>query len=588
MNLGDVQMDAATCAKITWVISGSFSGDSDELIKIRRALAEAIFNTDGKGFPKPIDPPVKVLDSKEWAGCKNAALEVAESKQFSYDSLKDQIKFILLIPSGLEDKPDTKSPDLNISWPMTSEIAYQAGPVFDGSNRKIYLLGYHSIDQKRALSESGLGSEGLYPIELRNSSPLKITSMPPQVNASGMAIGLFVLAIAIGIASMAWIYDVTKLIRTNVNLILSKTTAEIDSDTKKIKSIAISNDNKGLAQPELDNSINAKKKKCSETQCSEEEIKEIKRIEEQKKSLDRAEKERQCVEKINEQLKKGSSSIHDNKQCSVVLSTAENNGEANRVIKFFREKSIHDSSFSLFGPFLLSQIAIFLLMIAAGYAKKGNPLGTFINTDNRISLSSVQQSLWTILLFGGITILGIFNITLLADYARTAVQYGNLPTDSSLSRFFPEMDVELWFALGITVLASPFISKKIANKNSTDGNFNTLEMRKDKIDATGQSVSKQEANWTDIFTDEKQENSNTVDISRLQHLVITGLLWGGYFILLAEYVNDINANALFFSLVTGEPVFKEMPPLDPTFIGLMVISHAGYLAFKTLPQKPNT
>ena len=112
-------------------------------------------------------------------------------------------------------------------------------------------------------------------------------------------------------------------------------------------------------------------------------------------------------------------------------------------------------------------------------------------------------------------------------------------------------------------------------------------MWKDKRDATGQSVSKQEANWMDIFTDEKQENSNTVDISRLQHLVITGLLWGGYFILVAEYVNNINANSLFFSLVTGESVFKEMPPLDPTFIGLMAISHAGYLAFKALPQKPN-
>jgi hypothetical protein len=578
---GDVQMDAATCAKITWMISGSFSGDSNELANVRRALAEAIFNTDGKGFPKPSDPPERVLDSKEWTGCKNAALE-AESELSDDDSIKNQIKFILFVPNGSDDKPNTKSPDLKISWPQTSEFAYQAGPVIDGSNRKIHLLSYRRIDQERALSEPGLGSEGLYPIELRNSLSPKTSSRPPQVNASGMAIGLFVLSMAIGIASMAWIYDVTKLIRTNVNLILSKTTVEIDSVTKEIKSIAIVNENKKLTQSELDNSTNNINKNCLAAQCLEEEEKQL------GEKTKRLEKERQCIEKINEQLQKGSSTIQDKKQCSIVLSPAGNIGETHRVIKFFREKSFHDSTFSLFIPFLLSQIAIFLLVIAAGYAIKGRPLGAFITASNRISLSGVQQILWLILLFGGITILSIFNIALLADYARTAVQYGKLSTDSGWLQFFPNMEIELWAAIGITVLASPLISKKIVNKrDSTDGNFETQEVRQDKNDAAGQSFSNHEANWTDIFTDEKHENSNNVDISRLQHLVITGLLLGGYFILLAEYVSNINASAIFFALVTGQSVFTDMPPIDFTFIGLMAISHAGYLAFKALPQKPN-
>lgn len=585
-------MDAATCAKITWIISGTFSGDSNEVANVRRMLAEAIFNTDGKGFPKPTDPPENVLNSKEWAGCINAALE-AGSKLSDDDSIKNQIKFVFFVPNGSDDKPNIKSPDLKISWPQTSEFAYQAGPVIDGSNRKIHLLSYRSIDQERALSEPGLGSEGLYPIELRNSLSPKTSSTAPQVNASGMAIGLFVLSIAIGIASMAWIYDVTKLIRTNVNLILSKTTVEIDSVTKEIKSIAIVNENKKLTQSELDNSINDIKKKCSAAQCSEEETKrldeEIMRFEEQKKHLERSEKERQCIEKINEQLQKGSSTIQDKKQCNIVLSTAGNTGEANRVIKFFREKSFHDSNFSLFWPFLLSQIAILLLVVAAGYAIKGRPLGAFITAANRMSLSGVQQILWLILLFGGITILSIFNIALLADYARTAFQYGKLSTDSGWMQFFPEMDIELWAAIGITVLVSPLISKKIANKNDSTGkNFDTLEVQQDKNDAAGQSASNHEANWTDIFTDEKQENSNTIDISRLQHLVITGLLLGGYFILLTEYVSNINASAIFFALVTGQSVFTKMPPIDLTFIGLMAISHAGYLAFKASPQKPNS
>lgn len=590
-------MDAATCANIVWVITGNFSGDSAELIKVRRILAEAIFNTDGKGFPTPFDPPAKVLASDEWTACKNAVLEAAKKLADEDPKKNPPIKFILFVPNGPEDKPDTESADLDISWPQSSKFTDLAGPVFDGSNRKIHLLSYQSINQEKALSEPGMGREGLYPIRLRDLLPPKISSIQPPLNKknSPIAFMLFALAITIGIISMTWIYDVTGLIRTNANLILSKTTVEIDPSTKKIKSIVMSDEDKILPQPEIDNSINEIKKRCPDNKCTAEEKKhldeEIKILEDKKESLKKAqlarfEKERLCIEKINEQLKKDSITSQDHKHCSVVLLTAENIGETkNRMVKFFRDKSFNDSRFSLFGPFVLSQVAILTLVLAAGFSIKGRPLGAFINTRNRMSLSSIQQILWLILLFGGITILGIFNIALLADFARMASQY-KIPVDSlDMLVFFPGADPALWAALGLTAVVSPYISKRINSPAS--GNFDSLEARQDKSDTTGQSVSSQEANWTDIFTDEKQENSNTVDISRLQHLVITGLLLGGYFILLAEYVSNINIASIFFALVSGHAVFTEMPPVDGTFIGLMAISHTGYLAFKALPQKTN-
>lgn len=590
-------MDAAACAKILWMISGCFSGDSDELIKIRRALAEAIFNTDGKGFPKPVDPPAKVLDSKEWNGCKNAALEVADSKQSSDDSRKNQIKFILLAPNGLEDKPDIKSPDLNIAWPVTSDVAYQAGPVFDGFNRKIHLLGYYIIDQAQALSDPGFGSEGLYPVKLRNSLPPKISPAQHQESKGKPFIAslFFALAIAIGIISMAWIAHITQSIRMNANLILSKTTNEIDSNTKKIKSIVLGDENKTLLQPELnkideiDKSIQDIKNKCPKEKCSKEDKesfdKEIKELEEQKKNIEdkhlmRFENDRQCIEKISEQLKKDSPTIQNHKQCTDALFAAE--FAAENVVKYnsgIIKYSLNDSRLSLMVPFVLSQIAILLFVFAAGFAIKGGPLGVFVNTRNRMSLSSVQQILWTILVVSGITILAIFNIALSANY-----------TDTAKVVYFPSLGFELWAALGLTTGLSPYISKRITSKknNLGDENFENLEVRQDKNDVTGQLVSNQVAKWTDIFTDEKQENSNTVDISRLQHLVITGLLWGGYFILLAEYVSNINATVIFYSLLKEQSVFTMMPPVDETFIGLMALSHAGYLGFKALPPKTNS
>lgn len=579
-------MDAATCAKILWVISGSFSGDSDELIKIRKALAEAIFNTDGKGFPKPLDPPVKVLDSKEWAGCKNAALEVTDSKQSSDNSRKNQIKFILLAPNGLEDKPDVKSPNLNISWPATSETAYQAGPVLDGSNRKIHLLGYYSINQATALSESGFGSEGLYPVELRDSLPLQKTSPQPLDTRrnSPLARLFFGLAIVVGSISMYWIADITKLIRTHTNLILSETTVEKESSTKKIISIVIKNENEKSLKSKSDSLAEcSKNKNCSEDKIKllEEETKELK---EKQNSLDKV---RPCIEKINEQLKTDSSIIPNHRQCTDILFSTKNIGKDNSKIEnFIINKSLNNSHLSLMWPFILSQIAIILLLCSAGFAIKGKLIGAFINTRNRVSLSGVQQSLWTILIFGGFTILAIFNIALLADYARTVSQYKSQSDSIDIFVYFPSLDPALWAALGLTVVASPLISKGITTnkKGPADVNFGSIEVRQDKGDNIGQPILNQSAKWTDIFTDENQENSNTVDINRLQYLVITGLLLGGYFIFLSEYISNINATSILYALITGQAVFTQMPPVDGTFIGLLALSHAGYLAFKALPQ----
>jgi hypothetical protein len=548
--VGDIQMDAAACAKILWMISGSFSGDSDELIKIRRALAEAIFNTDGKGFPKPIDPPAKVLDSKEWNGCKNAALEVADSKQSSDDSRKNQIKFILLAPNGLEDKPDIKSPDLNIAWPVTSDVAYPAGPVFDGSNRKIHLLGYYNIDQAQAMSEPGFGSEGLYPVELRNSLPTQISSTQHQERKGNPIIAglFFILACVIGGISMYWIADITQSIRMNANLILSETTTTVDieSNTRKINSIVIKDENEKSLKSRSDEKNNLsillksksdEKEKLPKSESSEkakkieEEVdnltkridelaKEISGLDEKQKYL---EKVRPCIEKINEQLAKDSPVIQNNKQCTNILFSAENISKNDRGIK---KDSQNNSRLSLMTPFVMSQIAIVLLVISAGIAIKGKLLGAFINSNNRMSLSGVQQILWSILIFGGFTILAIFNIALLADYARSASQYNPEPVSLDFFVYFPSLNPALWAALGLTSVISPLISKGISpnKKNLADGNFESLEVRQDKNDAVGQLVSNRSAKWTDIFTDEKQENSNAVDISRLQHLVITGLL----------------------------------------------------------------
>lgn len=546
-------MDAQICTKIVWMITRNFSGDPDELIKIRRLLASAIFMTDGKGFPKPADPPQDALGSKAWAECSKAVLDISDNRLPKDDPIKSsKIKFVLFAPSGADGKADLKATDLGITWPATSKEDFVAGPVSDGNNRKIYAVGYSHIDQEQAFREPGLGGEGLYPVALRSVVTDSVaTSSRQQGSASAWALFIFIVAILCGSFSMLWIYGATEQMHERANELLmdvsvSGSPKSVQYQGKSIKEFV-------AAVPE-----GAESDKARFT----------------------------CLQHIQDRLA-NSSAVLDTKICNDVLfSTREGqSGETvsrwGKWVAFFSKSNNANKSFSLFVPLILTQIAIILLIVSAGLAKRGHVLGSFIDERNRISLSGAQQLLWTVVLFGGFTILGIFNIALLADFVRIDTQHRNVIGDALT--FFPAMDPALWAVLGITVALSPYLSRRF---QSIAGNLGTVEVRQSNHDASEQRNSPAQAHWTDLFTDEKQAGVQVVDVSRLQHMVITGLLLGGYFIMLAEYIRNVDAIAICIALLTGSPVFTYMPPVDATFIGLLTLSHAGYLAFKALPQTP--
>jgi hypothetical protein len=250
----------------------------------------------------------------------------------------------------------------------------------------------------------------------------------------------------------------------------------------------------------------------------------------------------------------------------------------------------------LLWPLMMSALAILLLVLAAGIALKNYFLGALIDERNRISLSRLQQFGWTVVLFAGITILGIFNMSLLAGYVRELAQSVAMQDASGTVAatvqefwgFFPSMDPTLWAVLGITVLVSPYLSKRIlAAKESQAGDtdWQTVEARAVPPDPVEQRASPAQASWSDLFTGEGEANADRVDVSRLQHLVITGLLLSGYIVLLVEYVRAIDGATVLLALLSGAPVFAAMPPVDATFVGLLALSHTGYLAFKALPAQ---
>jgi hypothetical protein len=85
-----------------------------------------------------------------------------------------------------------------------------------------------------------------------------------------------------------------------------------------------------------------------------------------------------------------------------------------------------------------------------------------------------------------------------------------------------------------------------------------------------------EASWSDLYLGEEVANRYGVDISRLQKLIITVLL-------VVAYVGWL------WDDLTSKKTFSAMPQVDDngTFIWLVGISHAAYLAYKRTPKTPS-
>jgi hypothetical protein len=200
---------------------------------------------------------------------------------------------------------------------------------------------------------------------------------------------------------------------------------------------------------------------------------------------------------------------------------------------------------------------------AAGYMVNNRIDGILIDDRNRISLERFQWIVWLIVLLGGYFVECFANIA------------ANQP--------FPTIQPQLLILLGI-VSASPVVSniitdtKKQLSVPAAPQANHPLSRADAPAQAGALDVNQQvsEASWSDLFLGEEVANRYVVDISRLQKLIITVLLVMAY---VGWLWNDL----------TTKTTFTAMPQVDEngTFIWLLGISHAAYLAYKSTPKTPS-
>ena len=215
-------------------------------------------------------------------------------------------------------------------------------------------------------------------------------------------------------------------------------------------------------------------------------------------------------------------------------------------------------------------IAALLALFAAiaGHGVTGCWRGPLIDERNKISLSRMQATLWTLLV-----------LSALLTAALTNVRNGEA---NPLAIAIP---TGLWVLMGIStasLIGSPLVlsNKKLrgADDDQTKRTLDLLETQNvdiNNISVMGQVIvnnSPQMARWADLFTGEETGNAAQFDLGKIQLF---------YFTIILVLVYGVALAILFIGPVH---VIGAFPDMDTSILALLGISHAAYLTNKTIPH----
>ncbi|UFZ05151.1 hypothetical protein LQG66_02170 [Bradyrhizobium ontarionense] len=252
-----------------------------------------------------------------------------------------------------------------------------------------------------------------------------------------------------------------------------------------------------------------------------------------------------------------------------------------------------NGTMSLVIPFCLALLSLLLLFIACGFGITGRALGPIIDERNRMSLTLAQLAMWSIILLSGLLVCGLFNygfgglvITELQQQAAAATAAKETPNTAKAAldayNLFPSIPLYLGLVGGFAV-ATPFLSRLISNSTIVGTQDQTApdaasptQAPKYLADKTGPD----KAALSDMVLQEVKGRSNMVDINRIQHVAITGILGISYLLVLFDVVSNIDAVRIVFAAAQNASVLTSMPQIDGTFTSLLFVSHAALLGSK--------
>ena len=221
--------------------------------------------------------------------------------------------------------------------------------------------------------------------------------------------------------------------------------------------------------------------------------------------------------------------------------------------------------------FVINLILLAIFTTMAGQGITGLWRGLLIDERNKISLSRLQITLWTIVILSGFLTAALSNLA------------SGQPNPLSIA-----IPGELWLLMGISttsLVASPLIksTKKAKTANWGEAGQTAAQLAKQmgvdsvegKVASQGQIVvnkSIEDATWSDLFKGEETGNAAHLDLGKVQMF---------YFTLIVVLVYAV---ALGTAFAGSAAEISDFPALDRSMVALLGISHGGYLTHKAVPH----
>jgi hypothetical protein len=205
-----------------------------------------------------------------------------------------------------------------------------------------------------------------------------------------------------------------------------------------------------------------------------------------------------------------------------------------------------------------------------GWLVNDRPIGAFVDNRNRISLSKLQAGAWTVVVIAALSTIAVYNL----------LAHGS--DSGSVTGLDITIPGELLLAMGISatsLVATPALLSLKSNEEPTDA---SLDKTADKMNVASTDVARTgkvinnatagEASWGNLVTGDEVGNAGSPDLGKIQQLLITVLLLGIYI------------GSVYLNLSTSAAPIHALPTLDQSFVWLMGLSHASYLAYKAAPH----
>lgn len=248
------------------------------------------------------------------------------------------------------------------------------------------------------------------------------------------------------------------------------------------------------------------------------------------------------------------------------------------------------ASISIVAPYFATLIGVAALIVALGLGTRSRAAGVWIDTRNRVSLARAQVTIWTVVVLGAHFVMTMFNVgfagvlELLGDFVNG--KYEAFPS------FPAPVAAALGIAGGSTILSGLILPTK-ERRPTLDIRGAVADLQKrgspffgNQSSGLDKRASPVDASIADLFMGEEKADADTVDISRLQNVVMTISLALSY----AAFVVAMISSVPVLALLSGhDAVFTALPDPGANFAWMLAVSHAAYLVAKAHDlQDPGT